>query len=360
MLQTTPQTVDEISATWIDEVLHAAGVITSQRVVSVSLRPIGENQGFLSSVAAVDLTYDDATMGGPAAVVVKLEPAKGVFRDTERENRAFERESWFYRDVAGRVDVRVPQVYHTHSGSDGSVLVMEDLTPLRCGDQVRGMLHHEVIATVRQIGRVHAAFWDNDRLDSLGWLPDHDPLWFAGYEDHWPGFVREYEVRLGREGLALGEGVLHHLKWLAERLIERPSSLVHADLRADNIMFGDPQSDDAVVILDWQLATRSLAANDPTRLLGGSEPASQRSGHHLEVFTAWHETLISRGVKGYEFEDAMEDFRLGALFNLLVPVMAHGLTEGTTSIRTARLVDAQVDRLYVSAIELDAGSLLPS
>jgi Ser/Thr protein kinase RdoA (MazF antagonist) len=154
--------------------------------------------------------------------------------------------------------------------------------------------------------------------------------------------------------------VLRHLSWLAERQAERPSSLVHSDLRADNLLFGDPRSSDAVVILDWQLATRSMAANDPTRLLGGSEPASQRNGHHLEVFTAWHETLISRGVTDYEFDEALEDFRLGALFNLLIPVKAYGMTAGTTSVRTARLVDAIVDRMYVSAMELDAGSLLPT
>jgi hypothetical protein len=361
----TPQNVGEISADWIDEVLRSAGVVSTQRVAGVAVRPIGESQGFLSCMTAVDLTYDgDVGDGGandaPASVVVKLEPAAGAFRDAERDNRAFEREALFYRDVAGQVDVRVPRVYFAHSGDDGSVLVMEDLTRLRCGDQVRGMQHEEVIATVRQIGRVHAAFWNNERLSSIEWLPDHDPFWFVGYEEHWPGFAGEFEVRLGREGLALGEGVLKHLDWLKEQIAGRPASLVHADLRADNLLFGEPRSPDAVVLVDWQLATRSLAAIDPTRLLGGSEPASQRNGHHLEVFTAWHETLIEQGVQGYEFDEALEDFRLGALYNLLVPVLAYGYCAGTTSVRTARLIDAQVDRMYVSASELDAGSLLPA
>jgi len=222
------------------------------------------------------------------------------------------------------------------------------------------MLHHEVIATVREIGRVHAAYWNNERLSGLAWLPDHDPFWFEGYEERWPEFAREYEVRMGPEGMALGEGMLKNLKWLAERLVGRPSALVHADLRADNLLFGEPHTRDAVVIVDWQLATRSMAAIDPTRLLGGSEPASQRNGHHLEVFTAWHEALLEHGVTGYEFDEALDDFRLGALYNLLVPVLAYGFTEGTTSVRTGRLVDAQVERMYVSASELDAGSLLPN
>lgn len=359
----TPQNVNEISAAWIEEVLRAARLISSQRVASVALRPIGESQGFLSSMAAVDLTYEgaaaDGSPAGPTSVVVKLEPAPGTFRDAERDNRAFQREALFYRDVAGQVDVRVPRVFFAHVGDDGSALVMEDLTRLSCGDQVRGMRHEEVIATVRQIGRVHAIFWNNERLRGLEWLPDHDTFWYEGYEEHWAGFAKEYEVRLGDEGLALGEGVLRHLDWLKAQIAERPSSLVHADLRADNLLFGPPKSPDAVVIIDWQLATRSMSAIDPTRLLGGSEPASQRNGHHLEVFTVWHETLLEHGVTGYEYEEALADFRLGALYNLLVPVLAYGFTVGTTSVRTARLVDAQVDRMYVSASELDAGSLLP-
>jgi hypothetical protein len=361
----TPQTIEQISAPWIEEVLRGAGAISAEHVADVALRPIGASQGFLSSMAAVDLTYESSTAAGdaaraPASVVVKLEPAAGAFRDVERNYKAFEREALFYRNVAGRVDVRVPRVFYAHAGPDGSVLVMEDLTRMRCGDQVRGMRHEEVIATVRQIGRVHAAYWNNDRLASLEWLPDHDPFWYAGYEEHWPGFAREYEVRLGRDGLALGEGVLTHLEWLKVQIAQRPSALVHADLRADNLLFGEPSSLDAVVIVDWQLATKSMAAVDPTRLLGGSEPASQRNGHHLEVFTAWHDTLLEHGVTGYEFDEALVDFRLGALYNLLVPVLAHGFCAGTTSVRTARLIDAQVERMYVSAQELEAQTLLPN
>lgn len=363
MLLTIPQNTNAISAEWIDGVLRSAGAISSQRVVGVEVRPIGDSVGYLSTMAVVTLTYEPPQIAGndsaPSSLVVKLEPAAGAFRDAERKYRAFEREALFYRYVASQVDVRVPRVYRAEAGPEGSVLVMEDLSRLACGDQVRGMRHAEVIATVRQIGRVHAAYWNNDRLASLDWLPDHDPFWSDGYAEHWPGFAREYEVRLGAEGVALGEALLRNLAWLSGRLAERPSSFVHADLRADNLLFGAPHTVDAVVILDWQLATRSLAAIDPTRLLGGSEPASQRNGHHLEVFTAWHETLLEHGVRDYEFDDALDDFRLGALYNLLVPVLAFGFTAGTTSVRTARLLDAIVDRMYVSAAELNASSVFP-
>lgn len=355
----TPTSVDEISAPWIEEVLQAAGAITDSRIAGVELQPIGADVGFLSRMALVRVSYDGPVSDAPASFVVKLEPAEGAFRDAERETRAFEREVLFYRDVASHLNLRLPRVYHSLFSPEASVLVMEDLSRLTSGDQVRGMRHSEVLATVRQIARLHAAFWNNDRLAALDWLPDHDHFWTDGYETSWPNFAREYELRLGPEGLALGESLLQHLDWLQARVAERPSSFVHADLRADNILLGDPQSDEAAVIVDWQLGNRSLAAIDPTRLLGGSEPAAQRKGHHMEVFTAWHESLLENGVKGYEFEEALDDFRLGALHCLLIPVKAHGFVGDYTSVRTSRLHDAQVERIYVSALELEAQSLLP-
>src|SRR5262249_38072684 len=117
----TPQNVGEISAAWIDDALRSSGVISSEHVVAVDLRPIGDSRGYLSSMAVVGLRYEDPAARGPAGVVVKLEPAVGVFRDTERNYHAFERECLFYRDVAGRVDVRVARIYYTHVGPDGSV-----------------------------------------------------------------------------------------------------------------------------------------------------------------------------------------------------------------------------------------------
>ena len=45
-------------------------------------------------------------------------------------------------------------------------------------------------------------------------------------------------------------------------LRQRPWTLVHGDLRADNLLFGGPADDPVATILDWQTVTRSLAAID--------------------------------------------------------------------------------------------------
>jgi hypothetical protein len=354
-----PKSVDEITAEWMDKVLRAADALTGGRVAGVERRVIGAEKGFLSSAVVANLHYDGPAAGAPASVFVKLEPAAGSFRDAERDIGAFEREIRFYREVRDRVRMRLPRIFHTAVTPEGSVLVMEDLSRLESGDQVHGLRHEQVLATVREIAKLHAAYWDNDALRALAWVPDHDPFWEEGFAEHWPGFARAYEVRIGRDAVQVGESVMRHLPWLEERITERPTALIHSDLRGDNVLFGALHTDEAAVILDWQLVTKSLAAIDPTRLLGGSEPAAERKGHQLEVLAAWHEGLLLAGVTGYEFEQALQDFRLGVLYSLLVPVKAYAFIGDEPGARSGRLMDAQAERCFASALELDAGSILP-
>ncbi len=63
--------------------------------------------------ARVKLTYDQPEAGAPATVIVKIEPPNELFRRMGEEFHAFEREIRFYRDVAGRVKVRLPKIYYT-------------------------------------------------------------------------------------------------------------------------------------------------------------------------------------------------------------------------------------------------------
>jgi hypothetical protein len=344
----------------MDEVLRAGGALTESPVVRVERRVIGTEKGFLSVGVVASLYYDGGAAAAPTSVFVKLEPAAGSHRDVERDIGAFEREIRFYREVRDRVSMRLPRIFHTAVTPEGRVLVMEDLSRLESGDQVRGLHHEQVLATVREIAKLHAAYWNNDALHALAWVPDHEPFWEEGYAEHWPGFARAYELRIGREALRVGEGVMRHLPWIEERIAERPPALIHADLRGDNVLFGTPHTDEAAVILDWQLATKSLAAIDPTRLLSDSEPAAERKGHQLEVLAAWHEALLMAGVTGYEFEEALQDFRLGVLYSLLVPVKAFAFVgDDPGGAREGRLMDAIAERVFASALELDAGSILP-
>jgi hypothetical protein len=348
-----PQQPEDISPAWIETVLRAGGGLSDQNVVGVTATAIGEGRGNLSQTIRVHLEYDGPTGSGPASVIVKMEPRTGAYADAVQEIKAFEREIGFYRDVAPGIAIRLPRVWC----ADGNVLVMEDLSALEALDQVHGLRHEQVLAAVRAIAVVHARYWDQPSLSQLSWLPDHDHFIGDGYEEHWPDFARAYEVNIGRAAVALGERVMQHKDWLEARIEERSATLIHSDLRADNLLY-DPVTRE-VIVIDWQLSTRSLGAIDPARLLGGSEPPAERRDHQYEILAAWHDALGRAGVRDYGLDAAAEDFRLAVLYCLFIPVKVFALVGSNPGGRTGRLCDAQAMRFFASALELDAGRLLP-
>jgi hypothetical protein len=60
----------------------------------------------------------------------------------------------------------------------------------------------------------------------------------------------------------------------------------------------------------------------------------------------------------YRFEEALGDFRLAVLYSLLIPIRSFGLVGPGAGGRTGRLVDCIADRIFASALELDAATAL--
>ena len=349
-----PQEVDEITVDWVNKVFRYAGLAEDPRVSAVENSVIGDEKGFLSQVVRASLSFAGPQGNLPASIIVKIEPKGESFRAAERHRSSFEREIAFYQEIAPNLSVNVPKIHHTAMTPEAKVLVMEDLGHLTACDQIRGMGHERVLATARGIAQVHAAYWDNEALARLTWLPDHEHFHDEGIEKDWPAFAEAYGLRIGEAGRRLGAWVAENMAWTRREIAARPAALIHGDLRADNLLFGKPGTPHEVMFIDWQGANRGLAAIDVARLLGGSEPVAERSGRQMEVFEAWHQALCQAGVTTYPVEDALHDFRLAALYCLYIPVKVFQLTGGAPSGRTGRLLDAITQRHYASAIELEA------
>lgn len=147
--------------------------------------------------------------------------------------------------------------------------------------------------------------------------------------------------------------VVDHIDQLERVISSRPQTIIHGDLRADNMLFGDPGTDEDVLILDWQLVARSLATIDVARMVGGSEPIAERKGNSLDVLRVWHSELTDNGVTGYSFESALDDFRLATLHLLTVPVKLHTISGDSDDMRAALLREAMSRRYFAFAEEID-------
>ena len=352
-----PGTPGEVTPEWMTEVLQEAGA-TRGRVASLDMERIGEGVGILSTILRCQIRYE-RNGNGPASVVVKLEPEGESSQQVVRDMRLFEREVRFYREVAPLAPIRIPTLFFGGYDERGGALVLEDLGHLEARNQIHGLRNLEAIAAARMIARFQARLWNSAALDAFEWMPLHEDSVTTGYAEHWEGFTQVYGLRIGSEAIALGTRLRDSLDWIRHEVTTRPVTVIHGDYRADNLFFGQAGSKDEVIAIDWAFCTRALGALDPARLLGGSEPPAERNRHQLEIFAAWHETLRHGGVEDYPLEEALYDFRLGALLNLCIPVRLLSVWGADPDGRKGQLLDVFATRLFASALELDTGAILP-
>jgi hypothetical protein len=353
-----PLHVNEITPEWLTRVLRESGTIRDSRVIGLHVGNVGGAEGFLSSVVKASLEYDRDEDGSPRSLVIKIEPESESYRQMGDDLHAFEREIGFYRDIAPGVRMRLPHIYGHVIDPPAYAVVMEDLSALRPGDQVAGVNEEEALEVVGTIAKLHASYWNSPELSRLGWMPLENNVW-QDYGEKWLSFIEHFGCLLEPEGVKLGEKLGARVSWLAGEIDSRPKTVIHSDLRADNLLFGRPDSDESVVILDWQLALRSMAAFDVARLTGGSEPTIERRAHQYDVIDAWLEGLKSGGVNDYSRDDAVRDYKLGLLLNICYPVHFHVGSIGATG-RTKELLHEIITRDFASALDFDAGSVLPA
>ena len=102
-----------------------------------------------------------------------------------------------------------------------------------------------------------------------------------------------------------------------ERLSTRPTTLLHSDLRADNIFRTDPSRGLGVeasqlTYIDWQLLSAGPPGPEFTQAWQHSLPPSVRR-RDREVLRQYHERLVVRqpAASEYTYEMLLEDYALG-------------------------------------------------
>jgi aminoglycoside phosphotransferase (APT) family kinase protein len=333
-------------------VLRKHGCLTTGTVTEFVVEGIGAEVGFLDSLARFTLTYDNPENTAPASLVIKVSSSEARYLQIGNFYDAYEREFHFYDQVAPLSPIRLPRCFgqEVDPESKTHVLLLEDLSSLSAGDQVAGLTSAQALAAVESIGRFHAAWWDQPRLETLAWMP-HRNIQPARYQAAWPQFLEMFRGHLSQEALALGEQLNLHLESLLIDMEQSPHTVVHSDFRADNLLFDDASCAEPVVVVDWQLAIRGRGVLDVARLLCGSMHPQERAACERDLVKAWHARLEQGGVRGYSYEQAVQDYRRAALICLYYPVTIHTAEEAAGQRGTA-LAHAQIERFFTAAVEL--------
>ncbi|GAA3382588.1 phosphotransferase family protein [Cryptosporangium minutisporangium] len=305
----------DLTPEWLSRVLRL-GSDLDVRVRDARAQRIGTGQ-----IGASYRVVLEGSGEAPSSVVVKM--ATGT--DRSMVSQGFAWEVGFYRQLAERVQARVPRCWYGAISPDHTrfTLVLEDLTPSVPGSQAAGCSPERARHAVVNLAGLHAPFWNSTFLaGGLQWLQptDAEGAAFLGalHRDATDTFVKRFGADLPaadaetlRAAAELTEG------WL--RRHQTPFSLVHGDYRLDNLMFHPDRPE--VAALDWQTISVGHPGRDVAYFLANSLSADDRRATENELVAAYHAELVRLGVRGYSLEDCLAGYRTGVLHAPLITVL---------------------------------------
>jgi aminoglycoside/choline kinase family phosphotransferase len=191
---------------------------------------------------------------------------------------------------------------------------MEEIKKARNIDQIRGLEWKDLRSAVLAIAQVHSQFWNSPALKKAKGLPLHHYMRAHQLKQNLPRFLRW--ANLSDENKDLFSTLPDRVPSVLARLKKCPFTLVHGDLRSDNIFFQRK----TVRFIDWGLSFVGCPAFDLARLVGGSSRKPLTLLQHVKLFSLWHSELLRHKVRNYPSHEAWQDYRDAVLLTLTIPV----------------------------------------
>lgn len=355
---TIPHSVDEIDAAWLNNVLDDEfGTIES-----ITIEHFAEGVGILGELARISLSYA-AGQSGPATLVAKCPAASEENHFLAIAMGFYVREVNFYREVADRVDVRVPRSYHADTSETGVpfVLLIEDIEGATTPDQLNGISVDEADKIISAIVPLHVQFWGKlGELEALEWLPPMNNDLYKGGQPMgvalFPAFAEHFREQIPADVMErIGVSCERYAELLDYTTTVGAPTVTHTDCRAENYLFGGQEGSDTVTVIDFQLSTRHIGMWDVTNLIAGSMTTDLRRAHEHEIIGRYVDQITAHGIE-YSMEQALREYRMCLLQQCPAQVITSDLAGGND--RGADLLEQLHLRPLFAAIDNDALSVL--
>lgn len=332
-----PQRIDDVTSAWLSEVLGA-------KVAAFTVTFL--EGGNLSDAFKVRVSYLSPAAAAPASLVLKFPHALQASRDNAAAMGAYVKEVRFLRDIAPTLAIRTPHIYGLFADNSATaerfVIAMEDLTAhSRVFDQIEDSPTEGFVRKmVLEVADMHAAYWESPVLHE-GWLSRADGLYRPAVAalclqspEHSASFRERWSQMFGEDTLGLPEWreveQLHSLltgprcaeihEAIFATLSSRPRTLIHGDLRADNMFRTDPAAGrdiatSTLTYIDWQAVGAGPPGTEFAEAWMHSLPADLRR-RDVEFLREYHDRLVARqpAAAAYHFEHLLDDYALALCF----------------------------------------------
>ncbi len=348
---TVPKGIGDLTAEWLAAAL--AGSADGAQVTDLVAVPIAS--GGVSDAVRLVPTWDRPTPA-PASLVAKVPSSDEGNRLTGFASRTFELEAGFYNELASTVWVSCPTCYFAHYSlqQEGYVVLLEDMLPADAGDPLVGCSPSDAAAVMPELAALHSPRWGDPSLLGLNWLDRPTSNSVKARAELVPslfgGFVDRYGTRLDAEVLHLCERLMDGLDhYLGER--PGPWTVLHSDLRPDNLLFGRPR----VTVVDWDTVNIGPGLSDVSYFIGSALLPDLRRDFEYELVRAYHHHLATGGV-ALAWDECWADYRRYSLDGLVAAIAASALE--VPSQWCDEVVVTMVNRHACHALDLGAPDFL--
>lgn len=257
-------------------------------------------------------------------------------------------EARFYRDLAPRVDVRVPRTpYVAIDGTQGAIIVMEDVVAHR------GLFmspHRPFpVAVVResltQLAHLHGSTWGLESVDDIDWLgPGGAILRGFSSPDTLQALLDDGRADGLSPELRSGANLAAALQVQAERPV---TCVLHGDTHTGNWYL---DADGRPCLFDWETIQRGNWSQDIAYHLSTVLSIDDRRVYERELLLHYLDALAAEGGPAIDFEEAYELYRRSFAYGYLLWVI--------TMIRGRDEVLAHMPRIAAAIADHDMYRLL--
>jgi hypothetical protein len=258
---------------------------------------------------------DPATKKPVMSLIIKTLGSNPVRNDIAHKYGLFYREASFYSSMADPIRQYTPICYF--SSAEDSLLIMEDKGVAVVGDQLYGYTAEEAYDVITGIIRMHE-FWMGKQPECF--LPQVNDQQITDMIPQmllhcWGITKASLNPDNNKRIDAIIEDLANNIKPIADELSVH-STIIHGDLRMENLLFRGPKLD---VIVDWQLLAMGSPMVDVAYFLVQSGGKEERELVEARVFALYSQKFAHTGLNQARLEF---EYRLATKYSLIIPIMA--------------------------------------
>jgi hypothetical protein len=318
-------------------------------------------------MAKLTLTYDRNDPNLPTTTIAKLLPSRESARETVQRLNVFEREIKFYTDVAPMRSIRTPKLFYSAIDVEKQryVMLLEDCSYAAEADSdLQGLTLEQTKIIVSELADFHSRWWNAETNHPFSWMPKVKERLKAALPRFRPSWDASAKLEIFRNALPeggweAGIKMCEQRSWLIDDIPESNLTIVHNDLRADNMFFDWADKQEPLIIFDWGLAAIGRSTiMDLSYLLGFNLEPKLRRRVESNMLKLYHEHLLDKGIHDYPLSECWSDYRRGLLLRATMPIDAF-LNTDLNEARGSRLVTTTLHRWFLAIVDNDATSILP-